>query len=112
MLRVGVLMASLLALALPVAAEVTCVDCHNGITPGLVADWATSRHSEVGVELRRLPRRGAQLRRRRRPWRRSRPPRPAPSATRSRSTQFQKGKHALAWAAMKAMPTPTPSRWP
>ena len=23
------------------------MDCHQGITPGIVADWATSRHSEA-----------------------------------------------------------------
>ena len=48
--RLGLLTMCLLALTLPATAEVTCVDCHNGITPGLVADWSTSRHSEVGVD--------------------------------------------------------------
>ena len=104
MLRVGLLLISLLALALPVAAEVTCVDCHNGITPGLVADWETSRHSEVGVgcdvchgEEHNSPE-TAKL---------ARIPTPATCAEchEEQVTQFQKGKHNLAWAAMKAMPS-------
>ncbi len=26
-----------------------CIDCHSGVTPGIVKDWETSRHSQVTV---------------------------------------------------------------
>jgi len=104
MSRVGLLLVSLVALALPAAAEVTCVDCHQGVTPGIVADWATSRHSEVGVECsvchgeeHNSPESAAL----------AKIPTPATCAEchEEQVAQFQKGKHNLAWAAMKAMPS-------
>jgi hypothetical protein len=103
MIRGGLLVVSLLALALPLAADVTCVDCHGGLTPGLVADWTTSRHAEVGVDcsvchgekhdspdntaLAKIP-----------------TPETCAECHETQVGQFKKGKHALAWAAMKAMP--------
>ena len=47
--RTALLTAAMLALALPLAAAETCVDCHREGTPGLVGDWESSRHAEVGV---------------------------------------------------------------
>ena len=39
MMRSGLLFVSPFAVALPLAADVTCVDCHGERTPGLVA-WS------------------------------------------------------------------------
>jgi hypothetical protein len=104
MLRAALLTAAMLALALPLAAAETCVDCHGERTPGLVADWQTSRHSEVGVgcsvchgeehssaetaKLAKIP-----------------TPETCAECHEEQVAQFKKGKHALAWAAMNAMPS-------
>jgi len=103
MLRTGLLILSLAAPAALLAADVTCVDCHGELTPGLVADWSTSRHAEVGVDcaichgeehdapdntaLAKIP-----------------TPETCAECHSDQVEQFKKGKHALAWAAMKAMP--------
>ena len=88
----------------PLAAQ-DCLSCHEEETPGMVADWRLSRHAEVGVgcttchgegdhdanDMGRVDR--------------------IPTAETCRSChptqvdQFSAGKHALAWAVMKAMPT-------
>jgi predicted CXXCH cytochrome family protein len=104
MLRNGLLILSLLALALPLTAGEECVDCHGGLTPGLVQDWTGSRHAEVGVDcavchgeehtspdnaaLAKIP-----------------TPETCAECHETQVEQFKKGKHALAWAAMKAMPS-------
>lgn len=84
--------------------ESACVSCHTKVTPGIVRDWKLSRHSaeEVDcsdchgskhstpedVENVRIP-----------------TPKTCKKCHNDRVKQFEKGKHALAWAAMKAMPT-------
>jgi hydroxylamine dehydrogenase len=81
-----------------------CVECHKGVTPNIVSDWQLSKHSQnevncsvchgdqhtsaqdvANVEI----------------------PTPNTCATchETQVQQFKNGKHALAWAAMKAMPT-------
>lgn len=81
-----------------------CVECHKGITPQIVTDWELSKHSENDVscpschghehkskddvaktELA-LPEKCIQCHE-------------------GRVQEFKSGKHALAWTAMKAMPT-------
>ncbi|MHB2156232.1 multiheme c-type cytochrome [Calditrichota bacterium GD2] len=85
-------------------AEQTCVTCHQNITPGIVTDWEISKHSknEVGcatchgdghssasdVANVDIP-----------------TPETCANCHEDQVTQFKKGKHALAWAAMKAMPS-------
>ncbi|MCB9913994.1 MAG: cytochrome c3 family protein [Planctomycetes bacterium] len=81
-----------------------CVDCHAGLTPGIVQDWSTSLHaqkdvgcadchgdehtSELDVE-RVLTVTAATCK----------------NCHEDRYQEFARGKHAFAWAAMKAMPT-------
>ncbi len=81
-----------------------CVDCHSNETPMIVSDWKTSKHSangitcdlchgeghtsEADVEKAHLP--TAQV---------------CGQCHEDQVEQFSRGKHALAWAAMKAMPT-------
>ncbi len=95
-----------LTLLAPVsAAGQDCIECHETETPGMVADWRLSRHAEVGVGCTTCHGEGDhdandmgrvdQI----------------PTAETCRTChptqvdQFSAGKHALAWAAMKAMPT-------
>ncbi|MBT3251986.1 MAG: cytochrome C [Candidatus Marinimicrobia bacterium] len=82
----------------------TCTDCHKEIQPGIVTDWEISAHSEndIGcdvchgeehqnnndVEKVEFP-----------------TPETCAECHEEKVEQFSKGKHALAWAAMEAMPT-------
>ena len=81
-----------------------CVECHQGETPHIVGDWASSKHSKAGVgctvchgaehtsaedvaEVRTVT---------------------ADTCATCHPTQveqFKGGKHALAWTSMNAMPT-------
>ncbi len=86
------------------AQDESCVDCHSKITPNIVADWILSKHSQnaIGCELCHgdehtsaedisevsIP-----------------SPDTCVTCHPDQVEQFKKGKHAYAWAAMKAMPT-------
>lgn len=81
-----------------------CVTCHTQVTPGIVTDWKLSKHSESQIDCAACHGDGhktaddaAQ----------ALIPTPETCAQchQERVDQFKKGKHALAWAAMKAMPT-------
>jgi hypothetical protein len=88
----------------PVQAEDSCADCHARITPGIVVDWQLSKHSanDVGcskchgdrhnsmVDAANAGIAGAEV---------------CAKCHAVQAEQFGKGKHALAWGAMKAMPT-------
>src|SRR5512136_898241 len=82
----------------------TCIECHGKTNPNIVADWKLSRHSEVEVGCADCHGDGhqstndvakAQI--------------PTPDTCgechETQVKQFKGGKHAMAWAAMKAMPT-------
>jgi hydroxylamine dehydrogenase len=81
-----------------------CVECHAKLTPNIVNDWRLSEHAGLGIgcdschgseHLTAEDAAKAKL----------------PTAETcgqchaDRLEQFKKGKHALAWAAMEAMPT-------
>lgn len=86
------------------AAAQKCVDCHRKTTPNIVTDWQLSKHagnevdcstchgsehtSEADVAKARIP-----------------TPATCKGCHPTQVDQFMAGKHALAWAAMKAMPT-------
>jgi hypothetical protein len=88
----------------PSAGALLCVACHERVTPNIVADWRLSRHNEVkvgcadchgdghsstdDVEKVRIP-----------------TPETCAECHDTQVAQFKSGKHALAWAAMNAMPT-------
>jgi len=81
-----------------------CVKCHEGVNPGIVSDWKLSKHgqneiycstchgedhtSEKDVANVRIP-----------------TPETCAACHEAQVEQFSAGKHAFAWAAMKAMPT-------
>ncbi len=86
------------------AAGATCVECHKTVTPNIVSDWQLSKHSENSVDCSvchgedhttdydvkdvKIP-----------------TPDTCKVCHATQVEQFSKGKHAFAWAAMKAMPT-------
>ncbi len=94
----------LIIAAAPAAFAADCVECHRKITPGTVSDWELSRHaaneigcdichgedhtSEADVDKVTLP-----------------TPETCNLCHEDQVTQYNSGKHAVAWAAMKAMPT-------
>lgn len=81
-----------------------CVHCHEKLAPGIVADWKASKHfkeevgcgtchgdqhhSEADVAKVRIP-----------------TPETCAPCHEERVAEFMAGKHRMAWAAMKAMPT-------
>lgn len=95
---------SLFAFLAPGAYAKECADCHNEITPGIVSDWKISKHNGGGVgcadchgdkhttagDVKNVA-----------------IPTPATCGNchAERVEQYKAGKHAAAWAAMKAMPT-------
>jgi len=84
--------------------ESACVTCHKKIHPNIVADWQHGKHAEAGVscevchEEQHTTAEDAKEA-------------TIPTAYSCGSchfdqlAQFKKGKHALAWTAMKSMPT-------
>jgi hypothetical protein len=81
-----------------------CVDCHKKVTPNIVTDWQVSKHSqnEIGCSLCH-----GEQHRSAGDVAKVQIPTPDTCATchETQVEQFKGGKHAMAWAAMKAMPT-------
>jgi hypothetical protein len=103
-MRVLLLAALIAGAPLARAADDACVTCHEKVSPQIVTDWRLSLHSKQdvgcstchGEDHKTAEDAGkAQL--------------PTPETCApchgERVEQFKNGKHALAWAAMKAMPT-------
>ena len=86
------------------ASKESCVECHTKISPQIVSDWELSLHSENEIDC--ISCHGAE-------HMSAEDVKKAGLATPDTCAechdeqvlQFKKGKHALAWAAMKAMPT-------
>jgi hydroxylamine dehydrogenase len=92
-----------LFLASSASAQV-CIDCHKDITPRIVYDWQLSKHSKAGVACSSChgdQHQSAQ------DVAKVKIPTPDTCAVchAAQVQQFKSGKHALAWTAMKAMPT-------
>jgi hydroxylamine dehydrogenase len=82
----------------------TCVDCHKSNTPNIVSDWQLSKHQQSGIDCAichgdqhtsatdvskvKIP-----------------TPDTCAMCHAEKVNQYKAGKHAFAWAAMKAMPT-------
>ena len=81
-----------------------CLECHQKVTPNIVGDWKLSKHSQNDVDCAvchgsehtsaqdaakvKIP-----------------TPETCAACHEQQVAQFKSGKHAFAWAAMKAMPT-------
>ena len=81
-----------------------CADCHNEITPGIVSDWKISKHNENGVGCADCHGDGHTTAE---DVKNAGIPTPAicGNCHEDRVEQYKAGKHAAAWAAMKAMPS-------
>jgi len=84
-----------------------CVDCHKKVTPNIVSDWKISKHSQNEVicsvchgDAHKTSDDFAKVQ--------IPTPETCADCHDKRVEQFKAGKHAAAWAAMKAMPT---SHW-
>src|SRR5208282_1363002 len=82
----------------------SCIECHSKQTPNIVSDWKLSKHSQMEVtcvachgDQHTSASDVAKVK----------IPTPETCATchQTQVAQFKKGKHSIAWAAMKAMPT-------
>jgi len=95
--------ATLLSAQQPATAA-QCIDCHSKVTPNIVSDWKLSKHSQSEVTC--VSCHGDQhssasdVAKVRIPT-----PETCSTCHQTQVEQFMKGKHAMAWAAMKAMPT-------
>jgi hydroxylamine dehydrogenase len=91
------------AVSVAVANAEDCVDCHKKTTPGIVGDWELSKHKDAGVECischGELHSSAADVAKAAIPT-----PETCGMCHPERVEQFSKGKHAVAWSAMKAMP--------
>lgn len=81
-----------------------CVDCHKKTTPQIVSDWLLSKHSQHDVDCsvchgdgHRSAQDASQVK--------IPTPETCAACHEDRVSQFKKGKHALAWVSMKAMPS-------
>lgn len=81
-----------------------CVDCHKKVTPNIVSDWQLSKHSQNEVDCSVCH---GELHKDQDDTDKVQIPTPETCADchDERVEQFKAGKHALAWAVMKAMPT-------
>jgi len=81
-----------------------CIDCHSKVTPNIVSDWKLSKHSQVEVSC--VSCHGDQHMSANDVSKVKIPtPDTCAACHETQVTQYKKGKHALAWASMKAMPT-------
>jgi hypothetical protein len=101
--RLLLLAAAVAVLAAGLQAQ-QCLECHKKTTPNIVTDWQLSKHSQNDVDCAtchgdkhqsEMDAANALI------------PTPDTCANchEEKVAQFKKGKHAIAWAAVKAMPT-------
>lgn len=81
-----------------------CVECHKKVTPNVVSDWQLSKHSQNKIS---CPECHGDQHKSAQDVAKVKIPTPDTCAAchEARVKQFKSGKHAAAWAAMKAMPT-------
>ena len=104
MKRALVLALFLMLAAFTAQAADTCVDCHKTQTSSIVSDWQISKHSQNDVSCATCH--GTAHSTAADAARASIPtPDTCAACHEEKVAQFKKGKHAVAWAAMNAMPT-------
>ena len=103
-LKKALLLVSAMALVCAGAFAEDCLTCHKKVTPNIVTDWQISRHSQNDVDCSTCH---GDLHKASEDFAKAVSPTPDTCAAchEEKVAQFKKGKHALAWAAMKAMPT-------
>lgn len=101
--RITVVLLASLFIASGACAQ-TCVDCHKKVTPNIVSDWLLSKHRPSEVECSVCH--GNQHSSAQDVAEAEIPtPQTCALCHQTQVEQFSDGKHAKAWAAMKAMPT-------
>jgi len=87
-----------------VYAQNSCVSCHSKVTPNIVSDWKISKHSEKEVDCAVCHGSDHNTAT---DFAKVKTPTPETCNTchDTQVAQYKKGKHAVAWAAMNAMPT-------
>jgi len=86
------------------ADSAACIDCHGQKTPNIVSDWKLSKHSGAGITC--IACHGDQHTSDRDVGKVQIPtPETCAQCHGARVEQYKKGKHAMGWASMKAMPT-------
>jgi len=90
--------------AVPALLGQDCIECHKKTTPHIVSDWLESRHSKNEVNCSICH---GEEHKTAADFAKAAIPTPETCAAchEEQVNQFKRGKHALAWAAMKAMPT-------
>jgi hypothetical protein len=104
-MKVRTFLAAIICTLVPsLASAQVCVDCHRTTSPNIVTDWQLSKHSQNGVECSTCH---GDAHTTADDVSEVTIPTPDTCATchEDRVAQFKKGKHALAWTVMKAMPT-------
>ena len=82
----------------------TCSDCHKNVSPNIVVDWQRSKHGNNGVGC--VVCHGPHHKSKQDSAKAKMPtPETCKMCHVKQVEQFSRGKHAFAWAAMKAMPT-------
>jgi len=86
------------------ASAQVCVECHKKVTPNIVSDWQLSKHSKNKIDCSECH---GDQHKSARDIAKVKIPTPDTCANchEARVKQFKAGKHAVSWAAMKAMPT-------
>jgi hydroxylamine dehydrogenase len=81
-----------------------CIECHYKVTPKIVADWEISKHMDNNVECSACH---GSDHTKMDDYSKAETPTPLTCETchDKQVGQYKKGKHAIAWPAMKAMPT-------
>ena len=86
------------------AEAVSCQECHESVTKGVVIDWLQSRHAKVDVTCDTCH--GGDHNSADDVAKATMPtPDTCAQCHEQQTAQYKKGKHALAWAALNAMPT-------
>ena len=81
-----------------------CIDCHKNVTPSIVTDWQLSKHNQNKIDCSECH--GDQHKSSQDVSKVKIPtPETCENCHEAQVKQFKAGKHAIAWAAMKAMPT-------
>ncbi len=85
-------------------AQKSCIDCHTKVTPNIVSDWKISKHSQNEVDCSACH---GTDHSKTDDFAKVKMPTPETCNTchDTQVAQYKKGKHAVAWAAMNAMPT-------
>jgi len=102
--RLSLILFSSSFLSAQTATPAQCIECHNKVTPNIVADWKLSKHSAAEISCVACHGDGhssaTDVAKAKIPT-----PETCAQCHETQVAQFKRGKHAMAWASMKAMPT-------